>query len=316
MKKKIVVALGGNALLKKGSTGDIKEQFRNTTEALEEGVMPLIKKGHNVVITHGNGPVVGHIALRVEAGLKLNAPYMPLDICGADSQGGIGYMIEMCMRNLLLKHKIKRSVATLVTPVLVSKDDESFKNPTKPIGNFYTKEDAERLAKEHDDWTVKEDAGRGWRRVVPSPKPLEIINNKAVQEMVDHGFITIAAGGGGVPVIKEDGTLKGVSAVIDKDLTAAVLANNIKADLLMILTAVDKVALDYNKPAQKNLDSMTLKEAKKYLAEGQFPAGSMGPKIEAAINFIQAGGKEVIICANEKAHLALDGKAGTRIVKK
>lgn len=312
--KKIVIALGGNAIIKKGQKGTISEQFDNTIESLKH-ILPLIKKDYRIILTHGNGPTVGHMMIRVEAGLK-QAPYIPLGICVADSQGGLGYMIELCLHNILFKEKIKKKVITLITPVLVSEKDAAFKNPSKPIGPFYTKQQAEKMKKLHEDWVIKEDSGRGYRRVVPSPIPLEIINKEVIKKMIEEGYIVIAAGGGGIPVIhREDKTLKGVPAVIDKDRTAAILARDIKADTLMILTAVDKVALNYGKEEQKDLDKLSLKEAKKYLKKGHFPPGSMGPKIEAAISFLENGGKEVIICALEKPDEALKGKAGTRITK-
>ncbi|MDP2908746.1 MAG: carbamate kinase [Nanoarchaeota archaeon] len=313
-KKRIVLALGGNAIIKKGQKGTISEQFDNTIESMQR-ILPLIKQGHHIVLTHGNGPTVGHMMIRVEAGLK-QAPYVPLGICVADSQGGLGYMIELCLHNVLYKEGINKKVITLITPVLVSEKDKAFKRPDKPIGPFYTEKQAKMMRKKHEDWVIVQDAGRGYRRVVPSPTPLEIINKEVIKRMVDDGYIVIAAGGGGVPVVhREDGTLKGVPAVIDKDRTAAILGRDVKADTLMILTAVEKVCLNYGKEEQRELDKMTLSEAKKYLKQGQFPAGSMMPKIEAAISFLKSGGKEVIICALEKADQALKGKTGTRITK-
>lgn len=313
-KRKIVIALGGNAIIKKGQKGTVHEQFDNTLESMRQ-ILPLIKEGHKVILTHGNGPTVGHMMIRVEAGVK-QAPYVPLGICVADSQGGLGYMIELCLHNVLYKAGINKKVITLITPVLVSEKDPSFEHPTKPIGIFYSARKAKIMKKRHKDWVIVEDSGRGFRRVVPSPIPLEIINKEVIKRMVDDGFIVIAAGGGGIPVIhRKDGTLKGLPAVIDKDRTAAILASEVKADTLMILTAVDKVYLNYGKEEQKALDKIKLKDAIKYLKQGQFPEGSMGPKIEAAISFLKQGGKEVIICALEKADEALKGKTGTRITK-
>jgi len=314
-KRKIVIALGGNAIIKKGQRGTFQEQFDNTRESIDR-ILPIIKQGHDIILTHGNGPTIGHMMIRVEAGLK-QAPYLPLGLCVADSQGGLGYMIELVLSNKLFKRKIKKKVITVITPVLVAKDDPAFKNPSKPIGPFYTKEQAEKMRKLHGEWVIKEDAGRGYRRVVPSPQPLKIVNSDTIRKMVKEKFIVIAAGGGGIPVIyRKDKTLKGVPAVIDKDRTAAILARDIKADTLMILTAVDKVALNYGKEEQKDLDKLTIKDAKKYLKEGHFAQGSMKPKIESAITFLKNGGKEVIICALEKADKALKGKAGTKITKK
>ncbi|MBU4501757.1 MAG: carbamate kinase, partial [Nanoarchaeota archaeon] len=282
-KRKIVIALGGNAIVKKGQKGDFHQQFDNTRESMRR-ILPLIKEGHQIIITHGNGPTIGHMMIRVEAGLK-RAPYLPLGLCVADSQGGLGYMIELVLENILFKEKIKKEVITMITPVLVSKDDKAFKNPTKPIGLFYSKRQAGIMKRKHKEWIIKEDAGRGYRRVVPSPKPLKITNISMIQKMVEEGYIVIAAGGGGIPVIhRKDKTLKGVPAVIDKDLTAAILAKEVKADTLMILTAIDKVSLNYGKKDQIDLDKMSVKECKKYMKEGHFAEGSMQPKIEAAIN--------------------------------
>lgn len=312
--KKIVLALGGNAIIKKGQKGTVHEQFDNTIKSMQQ-ILPIIKHGHKIILTHGNGPTVGHMMIRVEAGMR-QVPYVPLGICVADSQGGLGYMIELCLHNILHKERISKKVITLITPVLVSEKDPSFKHPTKPIGPFYTERQSKVMKKRHKDWVIVQDAGRGYRRVVPSPIPLEIINKEVIKRMVDEGYIVIAAGGGGIPVVyRKDGTLKGVSAVIDKDRTAAILASEVKADTLMILTAVDKVALNYGSEEQEDLDKLTLKEAKKYLKQGHFPDGSMGPKIEAAIFFLEHGGKEVIICALEKADESLRGKAGTKITK-
>jgi len=313
-KRRIVVALGGNAIVKKGQRGTISEQFDNTIESLEH-IIPLIKKGHRIIITHGNGPTIGHMMIRVEAGLK-HAPYIPLGLCVADSQGGLGYMIELCLANLLFKKKINKKVITLITPVLVSGKDKAIKNPSKPIGPFYTKKQAERMRKKHKEWVIKEDAGRGYRRVVPSPIPLEIVNRDIIKQMVSEGYIVIAAGGGGVPVIyRKDKTLKGIPAVIDKDRTAAILAKDVKADTLLILTAIDKVYINFNKKNQEALHKITVKEAKKYYKQGHFLPGSMGPKIEAAISFLENGGKEVIICNLDEADKALNGKTGTIITK-
>ncbi len=225
-------------------------------------------------------------------------------------------MIELCLHNALLKAGIDKKIISLITPVLVSAEDEAFQNPTKPIGSFYTKEEAEKIKQIHKAWIIKEDKVRGFRRVVPSPIPLEIINKEVIKKMVNEGYIVIAAGGGGIPVIhREDGTLKGVPAVIDKNRTAAILGRDIGADTLMILTAVDKVYLNYGSEKQKGLDAMTIGQARRYLGKNHFPEGSMGPKIEAAITFLEQGGKEVIICALKEPDLALTGNAGTKIIK-
>jgi carbamate kinase len=311
-KKTAVVALGGNAITQKEQEDTIENQFRNTTQSLS-GVVELIKDGFNLAITHGNGPQVGNVIYRVELA-RGKAPYLPIYICVADTEGGMGYMLEQCLRNKLKQENIQREVATVVTQVIVNKEDLSIKNPTKFIGQFYNKEEAENFARERG-WIVKKDANRGWRRVVPSPIPLEIVEKDSIKVLVENGSIVIAAGGGGVPVFKkEDGTLRGLDAVIDKDRASAVLARDIGAELLLILTEVEKVALHFGTPQQKELDKMTLEEAKRYLREGHFPEGSMGPKIESAIQFLESGGKEVIITSIPKAYDSVKRKAGTRII--
>jgi carbamate kinase len=311
-KKTAVVALGGNAITRKEQEDTIENQFRNTTQSLS-GVVELIKDGFNLAITHGNGPQVGNVIYRVELA-RGKAPYLPIYICVADTEGGMGYMLEQCLRNKLKQENIHREVATVVTQVVVNKEDTSTKNPSKFVGQFYTKKEAENFAKERS-WVVKKDANRGWRRVVPSPIPLEIVEKDSIKVLVENGSIVIAAGGGGVPVFKkEDGTLWGLDAVIDKDRASAVLARDIGAELLLILTEVEKVALNYGTPNQKELDKMTLEEAKRYLKEGHFPEGSMGPKIESAIQFLESGGKEVIITSIPKAYDSVKRKAGTRII--
>jgi len=239
---------------------------------------------------------------------------VPLDSCGADTQGAIGYMLQQCLYNAFLKKGMKKQAATVVTQVVVDKDDPAFQNPTKPIGPFMTKEEALRR-REEDGWDVMEDAGRGWRRVVPSPKPLEIVELDAIRALLKDGFVVIAVGGGGIPVIRlEDGTLKGVEAVIDKDYASSLLAVGLQADLFLISTAVEKVALNYGKPNQVWLDKMTLEEAKRYYDEGHFPPGSMGPKIKAIIQYLEQGGKEAIITDPENLTRALKRETGTRIV--
>ncbi|MGB2698259.1 MAG: carbamate kinase [Candidatus Zixiibacteriota bacterium] len=310
-KKTAVVALGGNAITRQGERDTIPRQFANTRESLA-GIVELIRDGYSLAITHGNGPQVGNAVLRVELA-KDKATYLPLQICVADTEGGIGYMIEQCLENRLKEEKLNRDVVTIVTQVVVDKDDLSIKNPTKFIGQFYSKKQAREFIEEKD-WVMKEDSKRGWRRVVPSPVPLEIVGKKTIKTLVDKGTIVIAAGGGGVPVYKEDGELIGLDAVIDKDRASAVLARDIRAELLLILTGVEKVALNFGTLLQKDLDTLTLKDAKKYLAEGHFPPGSMGPKIEAAIKFLESGGKEVVVTSIGKAYQSVKKKAGTRIV--
>ena len=314
-KKTAVVALGGNAITKKGEEDTIARQFANTRESLR-GIVELIRDGYNLAITHGNGPQVGNAVLRVELA-RGKAPILSLGICVADTEGGMGYMIEQSLQNRLKKERIRRDVVTIVTQVIVDKDDPSIKEPSKFIGQFYTRQEAKRLARQRG-WVMKEDRAKMWRRVVPSPVPLEIVEKKTVKNLVEKGVIVIAAGGGGIPVYMEkNGALEGVDAVIDKDRASAILARDIGAELLLILTDVEKVALHFATVFQRELDELTVEEAKKYQKEGHFPAGSMGPKIEAAIQFLESGGKEVIITSIPKAYDAVKKRtAGTRIVLK
>ncbi|HEY6906886.1 MAG TPA: carbamate kinase [Ignavibacteriaceae bacterium] len=313
MKKIAVVALGGNALIRGNEAGTIHQQEKNTYNTLVN-LVELIKKDFNIVITHGNGPQVGNILLRNEAGYnQYKIPKMPLDICVADSQGGIGYMIERQLKNILIEHKIRRNIVTVITEVLIDMNDPAFLEPTKPVGAFFLKEEAELLARANN-WVIKEDPRkRGWRRVVASPRPLEIINQKIIRDLVRKGTIVIAAGGGGVPVYRDKKKqLQGVEAVIDKDLASSLLANEIEADDFFILTDVKNAYINFNKPGQKALGTITVAEARQYLEQGEFSKGSMGPKIEAAIEYVEHGGKETII--TESSALA-DKDAGTRIVK-
>lgn len=308
--KTAVVALGGNAI---GATGkeDIHQQFANTRQALE-GILPLVKEGYNLAITHGNGPQVGNALLRVERTFPDGIPSLPLGVIVADTEGGIGYMIEQCLQNRLIKEKIQRDVVTIVTQVVVDRDDPSIKNPSKPIGPYYKADEVEALKAR--GWTIKDDAGRGFRRFVPSPIPQAIVNKATIKNLVAQGTIVITAGGGGVPVyVMANGGYEGMDAVIDKDRASAVVARDIGADTLLILTQVEKVSLNYKKPDQKDLDRITLADARKFLAEGHFAAGSMGPKIEAAIQFLEYGGTRVIITSLDKAAQAVRGEAGTVI---
>jgi len=313
MKKKIaVIALGGNAITRKDREDTIPNQFINTKISLE-GVVKLIEDGYNLALTHGNGPQVGNAVLRVELA-RGKAPELPLYICVADLQGGMGYMIEQVLRNKLETLGIKKGAATVITQVMVDENDDDFKNPTKFIGQFYNSEKARSLQNEFG-WIMKQFPGDNrLRRVIASPKPQYIVEKEVIKHLVNAGVIVIAAGGGGIPVIKHQGALKGIDAVIDKDRAAAVMARDIEAQLLIILTSIEKIALDYSKPTQKNLDRLTLAEAEQYLADGHFPPGSMGPKIEAAIEFLKAGGKKVIISSIEKAYEAVNGNAGTTII--
>ncbi len=310
--KKAVIALGGNAIATTGKE-NIHEQFANTRKSLE-GIVELIQEGFNLAITHGNGPQVGNALLRVERTIR-EIPALPLGVIVADTEGGMGYMIEQSLQNKLIRLNIPREVVTIVTQIIVDPDDPSIINPTKFIGPYYTEKQAETLSVQYS-WVIKEDSGRGYRRLVPSPIPRRIINRHIIQELVDQGVIVIAAGGGGIPVYTEnDGAYEGVDAVIDKDRASAVLAHDIGAQTLVILTGVDNVCLRFKQPDQTVLGEITLAQAKQYQAEGHFPAGSMGPKIEAAIAFLESGGRDVVITSLEKAKPALQGSAGTRIVR-
>jgi carbamate kinase len=309
--KTVVVALGGNAITREFEEGNITQQFENTRRSLLS-VIEYIKQGYRVVLTHGNGPQVGNALVRVEETRHL-VPPLPLGIIVADLEGGMGYMIEQCLQNKLHDRGLYRPVVTVLTQVLVDKDDPSILNPTKFVGPFYQKEQIEDLEKKRG-WIMKEDPGRGFRRVVPSPIPREIIEKNIIKLLVDQDIIVIAAGGGGIPVYREtSGWLEGVDGVIDKDLASAVLARDVGAEELLILTGVDRVALNYNKPDQKDLSHLTLGEAKLHHEQGQFPKGSMGPKITAAINFLEQGGERVIITSIENAVDALINKSGTVI---
>lgn len=311
MNKKAVIAIGGNALIKEDQEGTIYEQFANTREIMKY-IVKIIKEGWDVVITHGNGPQVGAILLQNEIAHGLTPP-MPLGICVAESEGLIGYMIQQCLSNALEKEKIDKKVITLITQVLVDEDDPSFKNPTKPIGPYYPDEEVEELKKE--GYKIKKQT-HGWRIVVPSPDPKSIVEGEVIKKMLEDDIIIIASGGGGMPVIEKEGWgLDGLEAVIDKDLASERLAEAIDADLLLILTNVEKVYLNYGKQTQKPLDKVSLKDIKKYYSEGHFSEGSMGPKILAAIRFLESGGKKVIISHVDKGWEAFKGETGTHIIK-
>jgi carbamate kinase len=312
MKKLAVVALGGNALLRGSEKGTIQQQEKNTYDTCKN-LLELINSDYNLIITHGNGPQVGNILLRNEAGHnQYKIPKMPLDICVADSQGGIGYMIERQLKNVLIENKIKKNVITIISQVVVDINDPAFEFPSKPVGSFYLKEEAELLSKSNN-WVFKEDPRkRGWRRVVASPEPLDILNKKIIHDLAVKGNIVIAAGGGGVPVyFGKDKKLYGVEAVIDKDSVSAMLASDIKADAFYILTDVPAVYLNFHKPSQKELSILSADEAFEYYSNGEFATGSMGPKILAAVNFIRNGGKETIIT---EASMLSNKEAGTKII--
>lgn len=311
MKKLAVVAFGGNALLRGDQRGTIDEQESNAYEACNN-LTKLLESNYNLVVTHGNGPQVGNILLANTAGHKLyGLPDMPLDISVAYSQGFIGYVIEQQLRNVLMAKDMDRDIISIITQVLVNKDDPAFENPTKPIGPFYTKDEADAISTENKS-IFKEDArGRGWRKVVASPTPLVIFNRQTIEKIAREGHIVIAVGGGGIPCFYvESNKLQGIDAVIDKDLASSLLASQIRADKLFILTDVPKVCINFNTPQEKALDKMTIAEAKRYLAEGQFGEGSMAPKVRAAINFVERSGKDTII--TESTLLGVDD-GGTRV---
>lgn len=313
MKKKLaVVALGGNALIHEREKGTIDDQERNMYETCRN-LIQLIEQDYNLVITHGNGPQVGNIMLSNLAGFNMfGLPDMPLDVDVAYSQGFIGYVIEQQLRNVLEEKKLERDILTIITEVLVDRSDEAFQNPTKPVGPFYSREDADRMSKESKAVFAEDPRGRGWRRVVPSPRPLRINNVASIERLAREGEIVIAVGGGGIPVFYvEPNKLQGIDAVIDKDLASSLLATQIKADEFFILTDLPKVCLHFNSPREKALDRMTVNEARRFYDEGHFAAGSMAPKILAAIQFVESGGRETII--TEASQLGIP-EGGTRIV--
>lgn len=307
-----VVAVGGNALIKDKNHQTVPDQYAAAVDTMAH-IADMILDGWDVVVTHGNGPQVGFILRRSELSAK-ELHEVPLDYCGADTQGSIGYMFQQALHNEFRKRGIDKEAVTVITQSIVFADDPAFKNPSKPIGSFMDEKQA--MAKKAElGWTVVEDAGRGWRRVVPSPIPQIIVEAKAIRSLIDQGFIVIGVGGGGIPVMQlPNGDLKGVEAVIDKDFGSAILASMINADLFLISTAVEKVALNFNKPDQRWLDQITVAEAKQYLAEGHFAKGSMLPKIQAILKFMEKGGKKALITDPEHIKDALDGKTGTWIV--
>lgn len=312
--EKIVIALGGNALQEASKPATAEEQLA-VVEKTSEYIADIIAKGYNVTVAHGNGPQVGRIVLQNEASDSNATPAMPFDVCGAMSQGMIGYHIQQGLSKVLRARGIKKEVVTVVTQVVVDRDDPKFKSPSKPIGPFYTQEQAERIANEKG-YVMKEDAGRGWRRVVASPMPVEIIELNAVKALTAAGFIVVTVGGGGIPVVKdENGVLSGTAAVIDKDLASERLAEDTDADALVILTAVEKVSINFKKPDQKDLDRLSVAGAKRYIQEGHFAPGSMLPKVEAALLFVESKpGRRAIITSLDKAAEALEGRAGTVIM--
>lgn len=311
---KIVLALGGNALQTNSKDKSVKAQLEACRET-SKFVADLIENGHNVAVVHGNGPQVGQIVSSVEAAHKSDNSNIlfPFDVCGAFSQGYIGYHLQNTISSELRKRNIKKPVSTIITQVVVDKEDAGFKNPTKPIGSFYSKEEAQKLSKENG-YCMKEDAGRGYRRVVASPKPVDIIEKDVIKNLFESGTVVISCGGGGIPCVLDGEELKGVSAVIDKDFAAEKLAEIIDADLLLILTAVDKVSINFRKPDERSLDSVNVSDLKKYINENQFAPGSMLPKIEACMKFVESDKKKkAVIALLSNAAKAVKGEAGTVI---
>ena len=313
-KKVAVVAIGGNSLIKSKQQQTVQDQYKAAEETALH-LVDMIEAGWDIAVGHGNGPQVGFILRRSEIAAKVEGMHeLPLDVCGADSQGAIGYSLQQNIQNELNKRGINKPAATVITQVRVDPNDPAFKTPAKPIGTFMEEDEAMKR-KEDLGWDIVEDAGRGWRRVVASPLPVEIMELEAIKALIASGTVTITVGGGGIPVIATDEGIKGTAAVIDKDFASAFLANKIQADMLLISTAVEKVALNFGKPDQVELDQMTVAEAKEYLAEGtHFAKGSMEPKIRAIVRFLEQGGKEALVTHPENLGRALRGETGTRII--
>jgi len=311
-KKLAVIAIGGNAVNRPGEVPNAENMLKNISETASY-LADMIEKDYDIVITHGNGPQVGNILIQQDIA-KDKVPPFPMDVNGAMTQGYLGYMIIKSLKNILVERGIEKEIASVVTQIVVDEKDEGFKNPSKPVGPFYTEKEGKQL-QEEKSWDFKEDSGRGWRRVVPSPIPLEVIEKKVIQKLVDEDFLVVAGGGGGIPVIKKDGKIIGVEAVIDKDRASALIAKDLNADEFIILTAVEKVALNFGKENQKDLDELTVEEAEKYMSEGHFAKGSMLPKIEACLSFVKESGKPALITDMQKLTEALEGKTGTKIVK-
>lgn len=311
-RRRIVVAFGGNASYPPTIKGLAEEQHALMAQACRH-LVRVVRSGYQLVLTHGNGPVVGNILFRM-AKTAHELPPMPMDVCVAHSQGGMGYMLQQALCNVLHAEGLALAASAIVTRVEVDAADAAFATPTKPVGRFFSRDDAKRLAREHG-WKFVEDSGRGWRRVVPSPRPVRILDLPAVQALLAANIVPISVGGGGIPVARDaGGEYHGVSAVIDKDLTSAMLAAQLGAEALVMLTGVDRVALDFGKPTQRALDCLTAEQARRHMADGQFPPGSMGPKIAAALQYLASGGTRVIITSLDRLCDALQGSAGTRIV--
>ncbi len=313
----MIVAIGGNSLVRENGRDSVQDQYEAVCETAVN-IADMVAEGLNVVVTHGNGPQVGFGLRRSEIANEIaGMPEVPLVNCGAETQGGIGYQVQQALINEFAKRGINKKVATVITQVAVSADDPNFENPTKPVGSFFTSEQAEEMKKEHPDWIFIEDSGRGYRRVVPSPKPIDIVEKDAIKTLIEAGFVVIAVGGGGIPVVKAaSNKYVGVDAVIDKDFATSLLAEQVQADTLIITTGVSRVCIHFGKPNQQSLENISIEETKQYVAEGHFPQGSMLPKIEASINFLEKGGSRVIITNPESLKDAIQEKAGTHIVKK
>lgn len=309
--RRAVVALGGNAITQPGEDGSVEKDYENLERSLD-GVVELLERGYELVVTHGNGPQVGNQMIRVELA-RDEAPELPLDVIGADVQGGLGYMIERVLRSKLRKHGLAHRVCCMLTMVEVAADDPAFQDPTKFVGPVYEKDEVETLKRERD-WIMKEDRGRGWRRVVPSPNPIDIIERQEILTLVEAGTVVISGGGGGIPVARTiGGRLQGVEGVIDKDLASTVMALAVGAPELFVLTSVERVMLNFGTPEETPLRITSVDQARRYLEEGQFPPGSMGPKMEAACRFIEGGGSRCLITDTFKLHEALEGDTGTWI---
>ncbi|WP_152395706.1 carbamate kinase [Paenibacillus guangzhouensis] len=316
MSKLVIVAIGGNSLVRDNGRDSIQDQYEAVRETVVN-IADMVQEGYKVVVTHGNGPQVGFAMQRVEIASEVSGmPTIPLVNCVADTQGGIGYQIQQALTNEFAKRGINKKVASVITQVEVSKDDPNFQNPTKPVGSFFTLEQAEAMKKDHPDWVMIEDSGRGYRRVVPSPKPIDIVEKDAIKSLIDADYVVIAVGGGGIPVVRTgDNTYDGVDAVIDKDFATSLLAEQVNAETLIITTGVSRVCINFGKPNQKALEKITVEETKQYVAENHFAPGSMLPKIEASLSFLEHNGSRVIITNPESLKNAINEQAGTHIVK-
>ncbi len=312
----VIVAIGGNALVKENGRDSIQDQYEAVKETVAH-IADMIEEGYKVVVTHGNGPQVGFAMRRCEIANEITGmPTIPLVNCVAETQGGIGYQIQQALTNEFAKRGMSQKVASVITQVEVSSDDPNFQNPTKPVGSFFTLEQAEAMKAEHPDWVLVEDSGRGYRRVVPSPRPIDIIEKDAIKSLIDSGYVVIAAGGGGIPVVKKgDHEYDGIDAVIDKDFATSLLAEQIQAETLIITTGVPRVCINFGKPNQKALERISIEETKQYIAEDHFAKGSMLPKIEASLSFLEKSGSRVIITNPESLKEAVNNKAGTHIVR-